>query len=355
MKLMKIWNHVCFVLLSGVICAPLIAQTATALGVVTDDSGAAVPGASVTFTNIDTGQPRSTETDSAGSYRLPALNAGNYQARVTKDGFGATVLPGITLTVSQEATINVTLKVGAVNQEVTVAGSVQTVNTDSATLGGLVDEQRVADLPLNGRNFVQLTTQEIGVVQNSSYTFSAGFTGTMINANGASIRSNNWLLDGAPTQNFYGANNSSISGTTLGVEGIQEFRILTSGISAEYGGTMGAQVVIVSKSGGNNVHGSAFDYLRNSDLDARNFFDPHVIPPFERNNFGGSLGGPIKKNKTFIFGTYEGLKSRTGLTELDNVLAPGCHGAAGPSSRTWHVHNWRAFPRPPFSRRLHRF
>ncbi|MGD1096811.1 MAG: carboxypeptidase regulatory-like domain-containing protein, partial [Bryobacteraceae bacterium] len=326
---MRIWNSVSFALLVGVMCAPLMAQNATALGVVTDDSGAAVPGATVTFTNIQTGQIRSTETDSAGSYRLPALNVGNYEARVTKEGFGATALPGITLTVSQEATINVTLKVGAVNQEVTVAGTVQTVNTDSATLGGLVDEQRVADLPLNGRNLVQLSLQEIGVVSNTSYSFTAGFTGVMINANGASVRSNNWLLDGGPTQNFYGANNSSISGTNLGVEGTQEFRIITSGIGAEYGGTMGAQVVMVSKGGSNQVHGSAFDYLRNSDLDARNFFDPHVIPAFERNNFGGSLGGPIKKDKTFIFGVYEGLKSRTGLTEVDNVMAPGCHGAGG--------------------------
>ncbi|HYL39177.1 MAG TPA: TonB-dependent receptor [Bryobacteraceae bacterium] len=328
---MKIWNHVSFALIAGIICGPLTAQlpTATVLGVVTDDTGAVVPGATVMLRNVETGQTRTTDTDGAGSYRLPALNVGNYEARIAKEGFQTIVVPGITLTVSQEATINATLKVGAVGQQVEVQGTVQAVNTDSATLGGLVTEQKVAELPLNGRNLVQLTLQEIGVVQNSSYTFSAGFTGTMINANGGSIRSNNWLLDGSPAQNYYGANNSSISGTTLGLEGIREFRILTSGIGAEYGGTMGAQVLMVSKGGTNQVHGSAFDYLRNSDLDARSPFDPHQIPAFERNNFGGSLGGPIKKDKTFVFGTYEGLKSRTGVTLVDNVMAPGCHGPAG--------------------------
>ncbi|MGD1092833.1 MAG: TonB-dependent receptor [Bryobacteraceae bacterium] len=329
MKLMKIWNHVCFVLLVGVICAPLMAQTATVVGTVTDASGAVVPDADVQFRNVETGQVRSTKTDGNGSYSLPQMNVGNYEARVAHESFRTTVLPGITLTVAQEATINATLQVGAVAEQVEVQGSARTVDTESATLGGTVNEQRMQDLPLNGRNFVQLTLQEIGVTQNSSYSFSAGFTGVMINANGASIRSNSWLLDGAPAQNFYGANNSSISGTTLGLDGIQEFRIITTGIGAQYGGGMGAQVVMVSKGGTNGWHGGAFDYLRNSDLDARNFFDPHIIPPFERNNFGGSLGGPIKKDRTFFFANYEGLKSRTGVTTVDNVMGAGCHGLAG--------------------------
>src|SRR6185437_9197835 len=193
---MRIRNLVRLVLFAGAISYPLIAQTATALGVVTDDSGAVVPEASVTFVNVETRQSRSAQTDSNGSYRMPQLNVGNYEARVSKDGFQTTVLPGITLTVSQEATINAKLRVGAVEQQVEVTGSAQTVDTDSATLGGTVDEQKVADLPLNGRNLSQLTLQEIGVVQNTSNNFSAGFTGTMINANGAAIRSNNWLLDG---------------------------------------------------------------------------------------------------------------------------------------------------------------
>jgi hypothetical protein len=324
------WSAVsalCFALCSAIAVGQL--PTATVSGVVRDDSGAAVAGAEVTIKNVQTNQSRSVTTNDTGSYSLAALAVGNYEARVTKQGFEASVLRGITLTVSQEATMNVTLKLGVVEQEVTVSGGIQSVNTESATLGGVVDEQKMLNLPLNGRNFVQLALNETGVVQNTNYTPSAGLDGTMITVNGASMRSNMFLLDGAPMQNAFGANSASVGGTTLGVDGIREFRVITNGFSAEYGGAMGAQVLMVSQSGTNAVHGSAFDYLRNSDLDARNFFDPHNVPSFERNNFGASLGGPIKKDKTFIFGNYEGLKQRLGLTEVTNVMGAGCHGAAG--------------------------
>lgn len=306
--------------------------TATVLGVVTDDSGSVVPDATVVLHNTDTGQTRMTTTGADGSYRLPALAVGNYEARVTHQGFETSVLTGITLTVSQEATINFTLKVGAIEQQVTVTGGALLVNTESATLGGLVDEQKLADLPLNGRNFADLALNETGVVENKNAGKVAGNSGTMISTNGASTRSNNFLLDGAPMQNLYGASSASIGGSTLGVEGIREFRIITNYFSAEYGLAMGSQVLIVSKSGTNAVHGSAFEYLRNSVLDARNFFDKSTtqrLPPFKRNNFGGSFGGPIRKDKTFYFATYEGLQQRLGVTQITNVLGAGCHGAAG--------------------------
>src|SRR5665213_198492 len=210
------WSAVialCFALCSAIAVGQL--PTATVSGVVRDDSGAAVAGAEVTIKNVQTNQSRSVTTNDTGSYSLAALAVGNYEARVTKQGFEASVLRGITLTVSQEATMNVTLKLGVVEQEVTVSGGIQSVNTESATLGGVVDEQKMLNLPLNGRNFVQLALNETGVVQNTNYTPSAGLDGTMITVNGASMRSNMFLLDGAPMQNAFGANSASVDGPNL--------------------------------------------------------------------------------------------------------------------------------------------
>ena len=310
----------------AVLCGSLFAQlpTATVLGTVNDDSGAVVPGANVTIRNTETGQSRSATSSADGSYRFNALPVGNYEARVTQQGFETSVVTGITLTVSQEATINFALKVGQIEQQVTVSGGALAVNTESASIGGLVDEQKLADLPLNGRNFADLALNETGVVEAKNVGKSAGNSGTMISTNGASHRSNNFLLDGAPMTNLYGSSSASIGGSTLGVEGIREFRILTNYFSAEYGMAMGSQVLMVSKSGTNAIHGSALEYLRNSKLDARSFFDKTAEPPpFKRNNFGGSVGAPIKKDKTFIFGTYEGLEQRLGVTQISNVLGAG--------------------------------
>jgi outer membrane receptor protein involved in Fe transport len=328
MKLCRGANSaLCLVFLSGVALAQL--PTATVRGTVTDDSGAAVPAADVRLKNLQTGQTRTVTTAEAGSYFVPALPVGDYEERVSKQGFETSVFDRFTLTVAQDATVNVTLKIGAIEQQVTVSSAVQAVDTETATLGGTVDEQKMEDLPLNGRNFVQLALNEMGVAANTSYTPAAGASGTLITVNGAPVRSNAYLLDGATMQNAYGENGASIGGTTLGVDGIREFRVITNGFSAQYGGAMGSQILLVSQSGTNAIHGSLFDYFRNSDLDARNFFDPHTIPHFARNNYGGSLGGPIKRDKTFIFANYEGIEQRLGLTEVATVPGAGCRGAAG--------------------------
>src|SRR5581483_2441971 len=243
------FNRCAVLALPVLLFCPLFAQlpTATIVGVASDDSGATVPGATVTVRNIETGQTRTVTTGSDGSYRLAALPVGNYEERVTREGFETSVTTGITLTVSQEATINVTLKVGAVEQQVTVSASAVSVNTESATIGGMVDSQKLADLPLNGRNFADLTLNQTGVVEAKNAGKVGGNSGLMLSVNGASTRSNSFLLDGAPMQNLYGASSASISGSTLGVEGIREFRILTNYFSAEYGLAMGSQVVMVSK------------------------------------------------------------------------------------------------------------
>jgi hypothetical protein len=306
--------------------------TATVLGIVKDASGAVVPAATVTARNVDTGQSRSDTTGADGSYRFSALPVGNYEVRVVRAGFQTAVRSGLTLTVTQEAVVNFEMQVGTTSQTVEVKSEAQLVDTTSSSMGGLVNEEKVADLPLNGRNYVDLSLLQTGVqiAQNRSAGEAA-----WISSNGAPVISNYYLLDGTPTRNLYGRNPSSQTATVLGVDGVKEFRLITDIMPAEYGMSMGSEMVVVSKSGTNKFHGDVFEYLRNSSFDARNFFDspPSVLgrrlPPFRRNQFGGSVGGPIKTDKTFFYATYESLHQRLGVSESPASLAPGCIGAAG--------------------------
>ncbi len=310
--------------------------SATVLGVVRDATGGVVPGAVLTARNTDTGLSRTANSAADGSFRFSALPVGNYEFSAEHPGFQKEVRSGMTLAVSQEAVLNFSLRVGDVEQTVEVTAEAPVVNTTTSSLGTLVGEKTVADLPLNGRNFIDLALLQPGITQQKNNApGSTSSNGSWYSSNGAPIRSNNYLLDGAIMTNLSSVTASSTSGTTLGIEGIREFRVLTNAFSADYGMTMGSQVLIVSKSGTNQLHGSLFEYLRNSALDARNFFDYQTIgsnqrlPPFKRNQFGAAAGGPIKKDKTFIYGVYEGLRQRLGVTRVDNVPAAGCHGAAG--------------------------
>ena len=321
----------------GILSTALWAQlpTATILGVVKDSSGAIIPDAALTARNVDTGLTRSTKTGADGGYRFSALPVGNYEVRVEHTGFHAGVRSGLTLTVAQEATVNFALDVGAMEQTVSVTAEAPLVNTTSGSLGGLVDEQRMSDLPLNGRNYTDLTLLQPGVMEHKNMSKSGSMAGTWFSSNGAPLRSNNYLLDGAIMQGFNGGSPASIGNTTLGVEGIREYRIVTNSFTAEYGLSMGSQMVIVSKSGTNSYHGSMFEFLRNSVLDARDFFDrvslntPGRLPPYKRNQFGGAFGGPIRKDKLFFFGVYEGLRERLGSTKITNTIPAECRGGAG--------------------------
>ena len=300
--------------------------TGTILGTVKDSTGAVVPGVSLTARNVETGLTRAATSGGDGSYRFSALPVGNYEISVEHAGFQRQVQTGLTLAVAQEAVANFSLQVGAVEQTVEVQAEAALVNTTSGSLGGLVSEQKVADLPLNGRNFIDLTLLQTGVSQHKNISYVAGMSGTWFSSNGAPLRSNNYLLDGAVMQNLYGASTASTSGSTLGIEGIREYKVVTNSFTAEYGLSMGSQMVIVSKSGTNKFHGSVFEYLRNSALDARNFFDRQTafnqrrLPAFMRNSFGGSAGGPIKKDKTMFFVVYEGLRERLGATKLSSTI-----------------------------------
>ena len=311
--------------------------TATILGTVKDASGAVVPDAKLTAKSTETGQSRITTSAGDGSYRFPSMPVGTYEIRAEQSGFQAEVRTGLTLAVGDEAVVNFSLQVGAVEQTVAVTAEAPLVNTTSGSLGGLVSEQKVADLPLNGRNYVDLGLMQLGVSQDNinrgGNTSGPANVGTWFSSNGAPARSNNYMLDGAILQNYSNTTSAGSSGSTLGVEGVREFRLVTNSFSAEYGLRMGSQMTIVSKSGTNQFHGSAFDYLRNSALDARNFFDritpttPRRLPSFTRNQFGGAFGGPIRKDKTFFYAVFESLKERKGLTNVSTTIPAACHTA----------------------------
>jgi hypothetical protein len=334
-------GRVCsFLLWAGMFTSLALAQlpTGTILGVVKDASGAVVPDTSLTARSVDTGQTRTVTSAADGSFRFSALPVGAYEIRAEHPGFQTDIHSGLTLAVGQEAVVNFALQVGAVTETVSVTGEAPLVNTTSGSLGGLVGEQKVADLPLNGRNYMDLTLLQPGITQHKNFAGTQPTAaGLWYSSNGAPLRSNNYMLDGAMTRNLQGIHSAGITGDTLGVDGIREYRVITNSFSADYGMTMGSQVVIVSKGGTNSFHGDVFEYLRNSALDARNFFDyksaatgPNFrLPPYKRNQFGGSAGGPIKKDKTFVYGVYEAVRQRLGLTSVDNVMGAGCHGLAG--------------------------
>ncbi|HVB33093.1 MAG TPA: TonB-dependent receptor [Patescibacteria group bacterium] len=310
-------------------------SSGTILGTVLDPSSAAIPGATVTILNTQTGLTRTATTDAHGAYRFPSVPTGVYTVKVEKSGFQTLTLPNITLTVAQNLVVNGTLKVGSTQQQVVVTGAAAVVNTTTSTLGGLVNDTSIAQLPLNGRNYTTLAVLQPGVNQNpTGQGQGQNGNGLWYSSNGASIRSNYATLDGTPIMNMLGGSVSSEIGTALGVDGIKEFRVITTGFGAQYGMAMGSQMVLVSKGGTNHFHGDAYDYLRNSHMDARNYFDTaansggHRLPEFQRNDFGGSIGGPIRKNKTFFYGVFEGVSSNTGVSVDANTFPEACFNEA---------------------------
>jgi Carboxypeptidase regulatory-like domain/TonB dependent receptor len=304
-------------------------DTATLNGRVTDPDGIALAQVKIQAINVSTNAVYATETNGFGLYDIVALPPGQYRITVEKEGFEQVIRLRIELHVADILALNFTLQVGSVAQSVTIVGEVPLVNTTTSSLGGLMSEQDIEQLPLNGRNWTDLTLLQPGVANVSSLEADVrGIGGDIFLSNGAPQRSNNFMLDGAIMQNFYGMNPASVAQTALGVDGIKEFKTITDMFSADYGLTMGSQTTIVSKGGTNQFHWDAFEFLRNSALEARNHFDGATVPEFRQNQFGGALGGPIRKDKTFFFGVYEGFQNNLGLTQIAGVPAGGCHGGA---------------------------
>ncbi len=312
---------ICAILLSA---APLRAQVTAAIsGKVIDASGAGIGGAAITVKSVETGAVRTTTTDNDGNYRVDALPLGATEVHAVKDGFSEQVRRGPDLVVGQDAPVNLQLAVGVKTDQINVVEVIPTVNISTAPISGLVTEEQVKDLPLNGRSLDILITTNPGALNYSAY-HSAGTTtsdGNTFSVAGRRPGDNQFLLNGVE---YSGSSQlavtpGGVSGELLGIDGIREVNVLTDTYGAQYGKRAGAQVGIVTQSGGNILHGSLFEFLRNSALDARNFFDQAYVPPFRRNQFGGALGGPVRKNKLFLFANYEGFRQALALTSVSVV------------------------------------
>jgi outer membrane receptor protein involved in Fe transport len=300
------------------------AQTvgASIYGRISDTNNEGVPNCKVEVRNLDNGITQTVMTDAGGNYRLPLLPSGNYAVHASAAGFQPVLRRGLTLAVGQDARADLTLPIGRIESTVTVEATTPLVNTISGSRSGLVTKEEIRDLPLNGRSFQQLALLQEGVsAAVAAGNDPIGGRTPKISINGARPEQNNFLLDGTDINNVYNKTPGSVAGVLLGVEAVLEFQVLTNAYSAEFGRSAGGVINAVTRSGTNQYHGSLFEFHRNSALDAKNFFDQadQPIPPFKRNQFGGVLGGPIRKDKTFFFAAYESLFERLGITGLTTV------------------------------------
>jgi hypothetical protein len=319
----------------GLLLPRVHAQAASSLsGVVTDPSGATVAGAEITIHNLATGLDRGTTSSESGQFQVLALPVGDYAITVRKRGFAPVIRTGVQLAVGQEATANLRLQLAGVRQQVTVKADASLLNTTTSSVSGLVGEEQVRNLPLNGRSFDELMMLDPGIVNfTAEKTGGAGVSNSTVGNNfavsGNRPQQNLFLLNGIE---FTGAaeNNMQPGGTSqelLGVDAVREFNVLRDDYGAEYGKRPGAQVLIVTQGGTNAVHGSAYEFLRNSAFDARNYFNRAGVPSFQRNQFGASLGGLLRKNRLFAFGNYEGFRQH--LHQAGVALVPDANARAG--------------------------
>ncbi|HKX30306.1 MAG TPA: TonB-dependent receptor [Blastocatellia bacterium] len=290
--------------------------TGTISGVLVDPQGRAVAGATVTVKNSATGSIRQTTTDAQGYYRVVGLQPGRYEVRTEQRGFNPDARINIGVTVAEETVINFSLTVSGTRETVTINVDTIRVESTDSTMNGLVDENKIRDLPLNGRDLTQLILLQSGVVnsRSSAQTANTG-RGNRFSVSGARPSQNLFQLDGTIINDALNNTPGSAQGWLVGIETVKEFRVLTNTFSSEYGRTAGGVFVAVTQSGSNEFHGSAFEFMRNDNLDARNFFDA-AKPEFRRNQYGFTLGGPIIKNKTFFFGSYEGMREYQGVTTV---------------------------------------
>jgi hypothetical protein len=299
---------------------------ATLSGTVRDSTGAALSGATVTVKQQETGATRQLTTGADGRYAAPSVPVGNYTVTAVHDGFAAQERTGISLVVAQSLIVDFQLGVDSVHTDVVVEAESTGVNTTSQQTTGLIDERAVKELPLNGRSYDELLTLNPATVnytgqRSGGIGSSNSSVGNMFSVSGRRPQDNLFLLNGIE---YTGASLINVtpggtSGQLLGVDAVREFNVVTDTYGASYGKRDGAQVSIVTTSGTNELHGTAFEFLRNSALDARNYFDQSTIPEFQRNQFGGSLGGPVKKDKLFLFGNYEGFRQNWGLSAVTLV------------------------------------
>ena len=302
----------------------------TIQGLITDPSGAVVNGAQITVSDLVTGVQHDASTNSAGLYAVPNLPPAVYSLSVQAAGFSRRQASHLTLTVGGSLTVNLALATGNSTESVEVQDTANRIDLDSSSISEVVDSQTIRELPLNGRDWSQLITLEPGAneVRNQSAIGSAGTSdvnrvlrgfGTQVSIAGTRPQQNNYRLDGVSFNDYTNGAPGGVLGTISGVDAVQEFSVIATNYDAEYGKTSGGVVNAVTRSGSNKLHGSAYEFLRNSALDARNYFDAAAIAPFRRNQFGASVGGPLRKDSTFYFFNYEGLRQSLGVSQVDRV------------------------------------
>ncbi len=295
----------------------------TIQGTVADPSAAVIPNVAVSIKNTGTAVVTSVATNSQGFYQVPNLIPGKYEISAAATGFTTQVRTGLTLTVGAVVVVDIQMDLRGQTEKVDVKPADAGVELATSTVSGTVDSTTVRELPLNARDWTQLSILEPGVLASrTQVSLNAGKGqrgfGTQLSISGGRPQQNNYRLDGVSINDYSNGAPGSVLGVDLGVDAIQEFSVLTSNYPAEYGRSSGGVINAITRSGSNSFHGNAYEFIRNSALDARNFFDQTSSPPpFKRNQFGASAGGPIKRDKTFIFADYEGLRQGLGITRVD--------------------------------------
>src|SRR5580704_13599136 len=330
-KIRSTETAVCFLAFAALVFCSLLPATAraqvagaTLSGTVTDQSAAVIPQATISAKNVDTGITRTSVTSAAGFYSIPNLLPGSYEVRTSAQGFSSQVKAGITLTVGEQQVLDFTLQVGQTNQTVVVTTEAPNVELASSSISATVNSTTVRELPLNGRSWTDLAALQPGVssVLQIQTDFAVGGDrgnrgfGNQITVAGDRPEQNNYRLDGLSINDFNNAAPGSVLGGDLGVDAIQEFSVITSNVSAEYGRTSGGVLNAITRSGTNQFHGGVYEFLRNDALDAANYFENSnglKKASFRQNQFGVDAGGPIRKDKLFIFGDYEGIRYSKGI------------------------------------------
>jgi hypothetical protein len=322
---MKRADFVLMLVLMGVCASALAQMTGGSIsGMVTDAFDTAIPGATVTIQSQATGQTRILNTNEKGFYGAPSLPPGRYNVTSSHTGFGDLVKKNLLVDVGQQLVVDFQLNVGTFENSVDVTAEANGVTLASAMLSNVVGGQAVRDLPLNGRDWTLLSALEPGVhTIETQVAITAGSNGredrgwgTEITVGGNRPQQNNYRVDGVSVNDYSGGGPGSVLGSLLGVDAIQQFSVVTGNASADYGKTSGGVINAVTRAGANGFHGSAYEFLRNSAIDSRNYFDGSQTPPFKRNQFGAAIGGPIRKDKTFFFFNYEGLRQDLSSTTL---------------------------------------
>jgi hypothetical protein len=309
--------------------APAAAQdtTGSISGTATDEQQAVLPGVTILVTQVETGTERTQVTDEHGRYRVLGLTPGPYKLTADLASFRTVVRDQLTVAIGKDLLVDIVMQVGGHEETVTVAGETSSVSLGSTTAGGIVTTRQIAELPLNGRSFMQLATLQAGVItsRGTARDFTGGFGSTQLAIGGARPEQTGYLMDGTNIADVSDKAPSSLSGVMLGVDTVQEFSVQTHGYSAEFGRAAGGVMSTVTKSGTNTIRGSLFEFHRDDSLNSRNYFaSSGELPPFRRDQFGGTVGGPIVQNKLFYFGSYEQLRERNAVTQharLPDALA----------------------------------